>query len=212
MPLAGYVAQIKLSGAAVAMTAEPCGLVGGNVFQITDASRRIVDPATAVVVKENGAPTTLAPTIDYLFGVITFPSAPTAPITIDGAFIPTYSVAECRGIAIGVSADLGDVSVFETSAKKKLALLHDVSGSIDRLLLPLDDIDTVTGGTQSLDAWMIAGEWRVLDVLFAAGVRLRAFVIFGSYDVNASVEGLVEVSVAYEGAAQKGVTSISFGA
>ena len=43
MALAGYLTTVKLGGTPVALSAEPMTNTSGNIFQITDATRRVLD-------------------------------------------------------------------------------------------------------------------------------------------------------------------------
>lgn len=211
-----FNAQVKVSGAAVVMTGEATTFVSGKTYQVTNTAKRIVDPATAVVVKDNGVTVAAANILsfDFLFGQVTFIPAytPTTPITIDGAYLPTASIAECKSVEFSVMGTLVDVTSFDSGgSRRKMLALVDVSGMLARLALPLDDLDPVTGGTQSIDAWFKAGTARLIDVLFATGMRFRCWVLFKDYKVTAQLDGAVEVSVDFEGAAQTAGASFGIG-
>lgn len=213
MATASWQAQVKVSGAAVAMTGEACTSLGGGQYQVTNAAKRILVPSASVVVKDAGSPVSVALwSVDRLFGVVTFSGyTPSGAVTIDASYVPVGSVGESKAINIKASAELVDVSAFESSARKRQTALVEVEGSIERLALPLDDLDGVTAGTQSLDGWMRAGTPRLLDVLFATGARFRAWVLFGGYDVQGEVAGVVTVSVKFSGAAQGAGASFGWG-
>lgn len=213
MATAAWQAQVKVSGAPVVATGEATTSLGGGQYQVTNAAKRILDPSAAVVVKDAGTPVgaTLW-SVDRLFGVVTFSGyTPSGAVTVDASYVPVGAVGECTGVSISAKADLVDVSVLESQAHKRQAALVDVEGSLERLALPLDDLDGVTAGTQSLDGWMKAGTPRLLDVLFATGARFRAWVLFGGYDVQGEVAGVVTVSVKFSGAAQGAGASFGWG-
>jgi hypothetical protein len=214
MASAAFQAAVKVSGAAVAITAEVCGLVSAGVYQVTNTGRRIIDPGVGVVVKDGGVAVGVALwSFDYLFGVVTFSGySPTDAVTIDGSYLPTATAGECNGLEFAASADLGDASAFESQARKKIQTLIDCSGSLNRLVLPLDDLDTVTVGNQTIDSWFKAGTPKVLDVLFATGGRLRVWLMFGGYKVTAKTDSLVEVSVEFSGAPQRAGAVFGWGA
>jgi hypothetical protein len=194
------------------MTAEACSLVSGTTYRVTNAAKRVLDPATTVTVKDAGTPIAAANvTIDYLFGTFTLASGPGGAVTVDAAYIPVYAVADCQAVDVSVAINLADASVLGSSYKKKLATLLDCSGSLKRLALSIDDIDTVTAGTQSLHSWLMAGTPRLLDVLFTTGQRFRAWVLFKDNKASGSVDGLVELSIDFEGAAQAPAAVCGFG-
>lgn len=52
---AGYVANILKSGTATTFTTEAAALVSGKTYRITDATKRVLDRNTAVVIYDNAA-------------------------------------------------------------------------------------------------------------------------------------------------------------
>lgn len=206
MATPAFSAQVKVSGTAVGMTAEACGLVSGTTYQVTNAAKRILDPSVAITVNDAGVPIPAANvTIDALFGRFTLSAPPGGAVTVDASYLPTATVADTKGVELNVTVDMGDATTFDSGgAKKKQPLLLDVAGSLMRLVLPLDDLDPVTGGSQTIDGWMKAGTPRLLDVLFTSGFRTRAWVLFKGYKVSGAVDGMVECTVDFEGAANNG--------
>lgn len=213
MATAAWQAQVKVSGTSTAMTGEATTSLGGSQYQVTSATKRIIDPTVAVVVKDGGSTVSSSLySVDRLFGIVTFSGyTPTGAVTVDGSYLPTAAIGECTSVSITVTADLADVSVLESQAKKKASTLLDWSGSLERLALPLDDLDSGTGGTQSLDSWMKAGTPRLLDVLFTTGARFRGWFVVESYEVSSSVADVVTVSVNVAGAAQGAGAAFSWG-
>jgi hypothetical protein len=211
MAYAAWQAQLKISGAPVGTTAEAMALLGGSQYQVTNTAKRVIDPATAITIKDGGVTVSSALySFDYLFGIVTFSGySPTGSVTLDGSYIPVASIGQCRTVELSMMADLVDVSIFENQAKQKQATLVDFEGSLERLSLPVDDLDGVTAGTQSIDGWMKAGTPRLLDVLFAAGARFRGWILFAGYEVQAQVDGIVTVNVKFKGSA-RGVAGSSF--
>lgn len=203
MARAAWAAQVKVTGAPVGTTAEAAALLTGKRYQVTTAARRIIDPAIAVTVYDNGSPVAASNilAVEHLFGIVEFQAAytVTGPVTIDYSYLPTYTVGECTAFELGMSRELIDSSVFESQWRKKTPGLLDLSGSLKSLQLPLVDIDTVTGGTQSIDSWLKAGTHRVLDVLVSAGERIRAWVVFESHGETAERDGVVTVDVNFQG-------------
>src|SRR3954464_519308 len=57
--VAGYIAQLRQGGTPVAMTAEPTTLVTGKTYQITNATKRIINYATALTVLDAGIDKTI---------------------------------------------------------------------------------------------------------------------------------------------------------
>lgn len=212
---ASWQAQVKVSGAAVVFTGDATTFVSGKTYQLTNTSHRIVDPATAVVVKDNAVTVAAANILsfDYLFGQVTFVAGytVTGPVTIDGAYLPTQSVTEAKSVDFTVTINVLDMSSMGVANKQKLAGLIDWTGSIGRLALPLDDLDSVTGGVQSLELWRSTGTPRLIDVLFVTGTRVRGWALIKGYKVAAQLEGIIECTVDLEGASQAAGASFGIG-
>lgn len=212
MAVAGYGCTVKASGAAVAMTAEACALVSGNIYQITNTAKRIVDPATTLTVYENGIASVLAYTFNYLYGIVTFPSAPTTPITVTGAYLPVASVAESKGFTISLKPDLLDVTSFDSSGarSKRLGLL-DADFKLERLSM-FDDIDPVTGGLQTVESRFAAGTAYLLEFGLGGVYTFRAWVIAGELEASAEHDGLVAESVSFSASPQRAGAAWAFSA
>lgn len=200
---AAWQAQVKVSGTAVAMLAEPCSLVSGTTYQVTNAAKRILDPAATFTVKDGGVPIPAANvTIDGLFGKFTLASAPVGAVTVDGSYLPVADIGEAKAVEVSVSVDLLDKSVFGSQAKTRLAALLDYSATVGQLALPITDIDPVTGGVQSLETRRSGGTPMLLDWLIDGTNRVRAWLLIKDYKVGGKVDGLVEVNINFEGSSQ----------
>lgn len=212
MASAAWNAQLKVSGTAVAMTAEACGLVSGTTYQVTNTAKRILDPSVAVTAKDAGTPIAAADvTVDYLFGKVTLATPPGGAVTLDASYLPTADLAEAKSVEVSVSGAVLDKSVFGAQAKAKMLGLLDFTASVGRLALPLDDLDPVTGGVQSLDSRKSAGTPMLLDWLLDGTNRVRGWFLVKGYKVGAQLDGIVEVNVDFEGAAQAAGASFGIG-
>jgi len=112
---AGYIGTIKrVSTAAATMTNEPCALVSGKTYQITNAAKRQIDHATAVSVRDNAVVVAASNilNIDYLFGRVTFVSGYTVvgAVTITGKSLTLTEVAKYKSISLTQSADAIDLT------------------------------------------------------------------------------------------------------
>lgn len=213
MAIAGHTTRLKVSGAAVPVTAEACTSLGGGVYQVTNTARRIWDPSAAITVKDGGTPVSSALwSFDYLFGKVTFSGyTPSGAVTVDGSYLPVATVAEVKSFSASFAGDLLDRTTFDSAgSKQKQAGLRDGSGSFVMLSSPLDDIDPVTGGTQNLATVMNNGTPKLFEALFGTQY-LRQWVILEGIETTAAVDGLVESTVSYQTAPQRLGASIAFG-
>ena len=219
MALAGYSTTLKVSGVAVPVTGEACGLISGTnpnrLYQVTNTARRIWDPTAAITVKDGGVAVSSALyTFDYLFGFIQFAGyTVTGSITVDGSYLPVASITEVSSFKFSGNANLADVTSFDSAGyRAKLATLKDGSGDFMAYSSPLSDIDPVTGGVQTLYTVLTGGTPKLLEANFGGGAQiLRAWVLLKELSIDAAVDGVVESRWSFETAPQRAGASVSFG-
>ena len=158
-PVAGYNATVSLSGTSTAMTGEACTEVSYvadvGVHQITNAAKRILDPAVAVVVYIEGleiGETGYA--LDYFTGRITFVEGAVSEgdtVTVSANFIPVVQVAEARSATINAERDELDTSVLGTVEKSHILGKRGATVEMESLHLLSEDLDP-GGGSTVLDA------------------------------------------------------------
>jgi hypothetical protein len=207
MAIAGYASTVKVSGTPVSMTGEACTSIAYQTFQIIAAARRLVDPAQAVTVKDNG--TTIASTLwsfNYITGTVVFSSGyiATGPVTIDGYYLPVAAILEVKSFNLSVKPNLLDSTSFDSGgAVAKKAGLVTCSGSFAFLSLATADLDTGTGGDQSLHAFLENATPKLLEFgLGSAASYFRAWALLSGVEEKADVNGLVEGTSNFELAPQ----------
>lgn len=111
---AGYVVDIyKQADTSSAMTDQAMNLVSGKTYEVTDATKRIMDIGVATHFEHNSG-VTINPTniesIDYLFGRVTFISSftPTGSVTATGAYFAKTQLAGSRTFTLTMTADAVD--------------------------------------------------------------------------------------------------------
>jgi hypothetical protein len=113
---AGYVASLKITGTPTSMTGEACSLVSGKTYRITAATKRQIDPDSALTVLDNGVSVAAADidNIDYLWGTVTFAAGYTivGAITMTGKYLPTSVVARATGFTLTQTTDAIDDTDF----------------------------------------------------------------------------------------------------
>lgn len=115
---AGYVATIKKSGTATAMTTEATTELTGTTFQVTDTTKRVLDrtstfTATASV---SGDVTGNISNIDYLYGIFTFDVDLTGEtVTVDGDYLPMAAYGKAMEFTLTQSADSIESTDFDTA-------------------------------------------------------------------------------------------------
>lgn len=109
---AGYVTTILKPGTSTVMTDEAMSLVSGKTYQITSVTKRIINRAVAIIVKDAAATVAAADiaTFDYLFGQVTFASSytVTGPITITAEYYPTVAIGCANEFTLTQTAEAND--------------------------------------------------------------------------------------------------------
>lgn len=146
MALLGSQASVHVAGDAVALTGEPLSLVAGAEYQITNAAKRALDPATAIKVFDGAAEVGAATyAVDYAHGVVTLGSVPSGAVTLDGAYLPLLSVAEARAVDVDSSYETADVSRFGDTADRLLPTRSKCGLTLEHLHAATEDLDGGSG-------------------------------------------------------------------
>jgi len=211
--LAAKDVVLKVSGAANAVTDEAMSSLGGGRYQVTSTSRRRWDPTAAITIEDGGTPVSATLyTFDYCFGIVTFSGyTPSGAVTVTGSYFTMLALPEARAYSIKVSAALADKTTFDSSGWRQFGqLLLQGEGDFEILANPLDDLDTGTGGTQSLVSYLTGATAKMLEVN-RGGNYFVAFVLFESLDDKASLEDLLTTSMMWMLSAQGRGAAASFG-
>lgn len=201
-PRAGHAVKVKFFNKAdtASLTVEPTTSLGGDVFQITDAARRVLDP-DATFTTSSGTITA----IDYLFGKLTITGATTPAIS--GAFIPedTSLNDDVMGVSVSLSRTVLDSTPFNLGGDR-------------RKLLGLND-STITfqfhgGMPGNIDDWASKFGGAQLEVLaevdFGDGQLFKAWTVFSTDEISAPIDELLAMSVTLE-IASHDTTQAAFG-
>jgi hypothetical protein len=197
MPYAAYPSLVEITGTATALSSEACALVSGKIYQVTDAAKRVLDPDTAIVVKDDGVEVAAGSyTVNYMFGKITFAAAytPTTPITIfSGKYLPRLEIGVAKEYSIDDETELPDTTVFSSSPVEQcIPTTRDVTGTLRRLDAGQIDYDTGGGSVRLMDL-LITPTRKVLSIaLGSSGTIFRALVGFSADDISMGVKGVIE--------------------
>lgn len=202
MATAGYSAKLYRSGTSTAMTAEATTLVTGKTYRITNAAKRMLDPAVAVVVDDGGSPVSASDilSIDYLHGLVTFDPSYTVSgaVTFDANYLPLSQIADVYNASFSTSVMMLDDTVYEDTTVSRKAGLKDLSGSFSAYDEAATAISSLmAAGTVLYLTWMQTGS--------ATADHLRARVLLESEDASVAVDGLVESTYNVVGASTKSV-------
>lgn len=208
--MAGYGCLVRKSGVSTAITTEPCSIFAASSvrFQITDSTKRVIDPNTVWHVKD-GTTTVAYSTIsavDFVMGQITF-AAPLASntalsVSFSGSYLPITTssdvLLETKTFKLAQSRDLLDTTVFagttggNANIRKRIGALEDVSLSVHSVAQPQD--------LATLSTIQFNGNPVVVEVFFGdvTANRFRGFCQIADIDRAAEMSGLVETDVAFK--------------
>lgn len=200
--IAGNKTTLKVNGTATALTDEPTTEVSGTVFQITDASKRVLVPDSTFEVEVDAvAADSSTYTIDYLFGKITFDSTQTgSTVTIsssgsgDHGYYPMAAWANGYSVTLTLARIELEKTVFGDDAVGRTPGTQDCNGSVEVYDHGLTDF---TGTTTNVEDILSGGQAILLEIdLDGTGTYLlRAWVRIQADEVSVDVDALVEETV-----------------
>lgn len=205
MAAAGHLTTVKITGTSTAFAAEAFSVVSATVWQMTDVTKRILDPAATFVFRDSGAVdvTSDVVSIDPLFGTVTFGS-PQTPGDADGDYLPSFDAAEVTSTDVALNADMLDTTVFaSTNFRLKIPGLQMASGTIASLDDLQTDIDPGGGTTTLLDIFQ-SELTPVFEIdLGGTGELIRIFALIDTATIAATVEGLSTSGVTFQSNGQR---------
>ncbi len=199
MATAGFNTTLKVGGTSTAFTGEATTNTTGNIYQITNTAKRVLDPTVAIVVYDGVTP--VVPTaIDYLFGKVTLPAPPAGLVTIDGSYIPLLSVVQGKMASVDTTIDALDASVFGSRDRVFVAGLRTATAEIETLDTLATDLDSGGGtwtwnGKANGTAILVQVDWE------GTGANLTRFWSFlTATSVQSAVDQLVAGNLSLQSA------------
>jgi hypothetical protein len=126
---AGSSCILYVSGASTATSGtEAMTVVTANtVFQITAATKRVLDPTAAITTTGTGVYT-----VNRLTGTFTFADAQTPPITMSGFYLPMAEVLHAKDFTLNIKPKVVDTTAICGTAPytSKAPTVRDLTGTI----------------------------------------------------------------------------------
>jgi hypothetical protein len=213
-PVKGNAATVYVGGTPATITGQATTDVGGThtVYQITDAAKRVLDPATAVVVLSNGSPIadTSLYVLDYLTGKATFAlSRGAETITITAKYVPLLQVAKARALDIEPNPDTADVAVFGDTSPHTMQIRPACSLTIDSIEPVNTDLDT-GGGTRILATDLLAGTALFIEAKASSAFGIHGWFVPETAPIKAALADVESLELKMKGVDRNGV--VCFGA
>jgi hypothetical protein len=227
--IAGYNGTIKVGGTSTALTNEACGNIDAGAwaeYQITDATKQVLDPAVAVVVEADISGGGYNPvssslySIDYYTSVITFDPVLDATYTIrigSGSYIPTLAVSTCRSSDLSFERDVLDTTTCAAAQanggwRTKIVGLGTATGSLELLEDGLVDHDPGAGTVQLLPD-MISSTLLLMEIVPDGSTdTFRSWVYLSSAEQSIPLEDIFQTTFSFQSASKAPAPAFSWSA
>jgi hypothetical protein len=191
---AAYNTTLKVGDTPTTLANAACTRITANtVYRITDATKRVLDPATAVVVESdplaNGTWGAIAATVDYFTGTVTVADqGGTALVRVSGKYIPLANVLYAKAASFTQAADSLDITDFESAGWREFLVgLQRGDLSFEVVAAAAENL----GPGTLRDALGGRGEVFVEYQPGGQGYWYRFWALLDSRATNAPIDGLV---------------------
>jgi len=131
--VAGKQASVYVTGEPITMTDENTMTEDHKTYQIYNETKRLLDCESAIVVKVNGVQGSSGFKVNYLLGKVIFTTARNEDVvTISGKYIPKSLAVTAHEFSFGKGVDVGDVTRFGDTHKRKLPMQKYAYGTISK--------------------------------------------------------------------------------
>jgi len=132
--VAGKQASVYVTGEPITMTDENTATADHKTYQIYNEAKRLLDCETTLVVKVNGVQGSSGFKVNYLLGKVIFATARNVEdvVTISGKYIPKSLAVTAHEFSFGKGVDVGDVTRFGDTHKRKLPMQKYAYGTISQ--------------------------------------------------------------------------------
>jgi hypothetical protein len=118
--------------------------------------------------------------------------------------VMAQNVAELRNYSIDVTADTIETSVMGTDARTYVKGMSSYSGSADVFWDPTH-WSTITGGNPTDTGSLVGAAGLVLNIFpTGSGAKWSGNILITGYSVTASMDGLIEASISFQGSGAVG--------
>lgn len=209
--LASYKGRVYITAYnGTSTTGEACSNVSGKIYQMDDATKQLMDPSVAVVVKDNGSTVSSGDisSIDYLFGKVTFDAGytVTGPVTIDCDYLARTDVAEVVGADINISMESLELSPWGNAYKTFIPGQISADLSFEVRSTGTQNIDTTEDITDLVqDGRLLCVEWQMDRDNTTTVTVNRAYGFFTGLEYSASQGSVLSHTLTFQVAS---VTSV----
>lgn len=201
--LAGKKAKINIYGSSVSFVDESTSTSDNIIYQIDDDDKSVWSKNGDIIVEDGGVVVSSGYVLDRLSGKVIFDSADTRVITVSGDYLALGVLGCAYEYDYSIDGDNQESSCFDSEYISRTQGLIDLSVSISKFY----DINHFF-----IDNLVSDSEFVI--ELFSDGssdFEIRCWCKLSSDNPSASVDGLVEESIDFEGCCDSDGRVISFG-
>lgn len=206
----GHEIIVEIAASTLTMTNEVLASLSATVWEVSTASRSVLDPRTTITVEvttDAGAtwnPLTAGQyTIRHLAGRVTLDASVGAVdgVRISGDYFARHAFAKGSGIEWNRSRNLHDSTVWQQSGRTRTSGLVDGSATVSTFQIGTTPIDGAAGVEKSLDELTTTETLVVLTAQFDPDTpRMnRMFAKLADHSISSEIDGLVEGSLEFTG-------------
>lgn len=195
----GKNAAVYVTGEPIIITDETTTTTDNITYQITNEAKRVLDIDTPVIIKVNGIAGSTGFKVNMASGKVVFTNArnPADVVTVSGAYLPKSLAVTAHEFSFGKSVDIGDVTRFRNSHKRKIPMQKYAYGTIsqwdvtdtffrDALLSETPKYVLFDSGAEGAEPKAILAFFEKEEIKAAVGSPQDAVVSFISADENIS--------------------------
>ena len=213
--VSGHRARLSFSSLPVAFTAEPTSkrvgtAVPNTVYRVTDTSRRVLDPATPIVVEVDatGGGTWVVASasshiVDALDGVVRFSSSQGAAalVRISGAYLPRQLALQSFDVSASINTNmLEDTSHGGDGARTRVPGLRDMTLEMSSYASVLARY-TTGDASSALAARLLSGEPLLVDYMpcgeTVPPLAWRAWMLLENGGESTGVDDLLQSTLSF---------------
>jgi hypothetical protein len=167
--------------------------------QVTVAA--ITDQASGDTIEKCPTEASTGYTLNRLSGYVTYGSGAVRTIYISGSYLPLTEAAESNEFSMSIEADNQDNTKFGANYITREQALKDISGSLSGFYYDA-----------TYKNMLVSGDPVVVEFYSnrSSTFDMKAWLVLASDEISASVDGLVEESIEFEGATDSDGRCITF--
>jgi len=195
----GRKAVVYVSGTPTTLTTEPTTKIvpTPSVYQITAATKRVLDPNFAQTQNWSLGPTGTI-TVNRLLGeFISTADETTHTLTITGKYLPMAPLLYCHDFSLSIKPKITDVTPFNQNFQSIMTDMNDVTGTLSNFYDPTESAALTIA--PYFNTQFIANATIAIELYVNANLSLLAWAVISGEDLKAALDGVIDQTISWEG-------------